>query len=326
MERESTERFRYTVSDTPSSPKFMKVAYGNGMPSNLKRSWMARIQLPVFFLCFLVSTWKSARHVDYIHCHWLPAGLIGRLVQPKGCKMLLTLHHGHKKNSLFKWILKGVNVAVFNSSYTQEKTNAIFPVPKQEIIYPGIDPNFFCPPEVSAVQEKLQVLFVGRLIKLKGPDILLEAFLDVQNELENINISLVFVGEGPMRNELEQRVNEMQLTEKVTLKGQVGRQNLLEIYRESSVFIIPTILTPSGESEGFGLSAVEASSCGLPVIGSASGGIKDIVDHGENGYLFEPSNVSELKSRLMDVLTHPDNRKEMGVKARKKVLSHFLIG
>lgn len=138
------------------------------------------------------------------------------------------------------------------------------------------------------------VCYVGRLSYLKGVDILLNSWAQLPAEIRCHTI-LALVGDGEERPVLEELIARLALKDSVILYGM--QENVRDYYWASDVFILPS------RQEGLSNSMIEAMSCGLPVISSATGGALDIVADGQNGWLFrndQPEHLCQILMRCLD--------------------------
>jgi N-acetyl-alpha-D-glucosaminyl L-malate synthase BshA len=126
---------------------------------------------------------------------------------------------------------------------------------------------------------------------------------------------LVMVGDGPMRAEAESLVNELGMAEQVQFPGLVDDVSDLVPFAEA--------LVVSSEEESFGLSALEALACGVPVAGYDSGGMKEVVEDGRSGFLVRFGDVPALASRLKTLLADEKLRREFGARGRKRAVDEF---
>ena len=141
------------------------------------------------------------------------------------------------------------------------------------------------------------VLFVGRLAEKKGVTYLI-------NAMKNIDALLIIVGDGPLKQQLEEQASQMK--NKIKFLGAKTHEELKTIYASSDIFVAPSITAKDGDKEGFGLVFLEAMASGLPVIGSNSGGIPSIVKDGENGFLVEEKDVKDLQEKIEILIRNPD--------------------
>jgi len=154
-------------------------------------------------------------------------------------------------------------------------------------------------------------LYFGRIERLKGIFTLLEAASHVPD------IPLLLVGEGNAHTDVMELIQKTELAH-VKLLGFKKGDELQELIRNS----ICTLL-PSEWFEPFGLTVLETFAHGRPVIGSAIGGIPELIDDGQNGFLFEPGNALALQTHMAWMAENPDRALEMGSAGRQKVETKF---
>lgn len=159
--------------------------------------------------------------------------------------------------------------------------------------------------------------YTGRLLRGKGLEFLLRAFagLAVRGP-----VHLLVVGSGlgqalSVEPELHATVEALGLRSRVTFTGRVD--DVAPYLRASDVFVFPSLF------EALGLSLVEAAACGLPLVGSRTGGIVDVIAHGRSGLLVEPGDVGSLGSALLTLVEDPALRTRLGREARRTACERF---
>jgi len=120
----------------------------------------------------------------------------------------------------------------------------------------------------------------------------------------------VVAGEGPERGTIQKIVDRCNLQGRVLLLGEVSDEDRKLIYNASDIFIMPNITVP-GDVEGFGIVALEAGSCGLPVVASNIQGLRDAVINGKTGYLVGEGDVEGFVSRITDMSLEKDQINEI---------------
>jgi len=137
-------------------------------------------------------------------------------------------------------------------------------------------------------------------------------FEKVQREVPS---KLILVGDGPDRSECERLTRQMDLYDKVKFLGK--QDGLVEILSSSDVFLIPS------QSESFGLAALEAMACGLPVISSSVGGLPELVRHNETGFIAEIGDIDRMAKYTLELLTNDKKYKIFSENARARAVSKF---
>ncbi|MBU3742184.1 MAG: N-acetyl-alpha-D-glucosaminyl L-malate synthase BshA [Candidatus Kapabacteria bacterium] len=139
----------------------------------------------------------------------------------------------------------------------------------------------------------------------------------LQQVRQHVNARLVFVGDGPERSDTERLVRELGLFDHVTF---LGKQSALpEILSAADVFLLPS------QQESFGLSALEAMACEVPVIATNIGGIPEVVRHGETGYVAELGDVARMARYCIELLTSPKKLEAFRASARRRAVEKFDI-
>ena len=187
---------------------------------------------------------------------------------------------------------------------------------KIDIIPPGVDTHRFRPVDQAAARARLGLdgemvlLFVGRIERLKGVDILLEtaAALDYKNK-----VTLVIAGGSsgsPEMARLKKIAGELGISTMTRFLGSVPQSELAHYYNAADVCVLPSYY------ESFGLAALEASACGTPVVASRVGGLPSVVKDGETGYLIPWRCPGPFVDKIELLLANHRLRRDMGVAAR----------
>lgn len=156
-------------------------------------------------------------------------------------------------------------------------------------------------PELGLGPDDVVLICVGRLEKIKGHDVLLQAFGRMQ---PGKHAKLLIVGDGPCRQELERQIIEEGLQQNVRMLGQ--RNDIPDLLNLCDCFVL------SSRSEGLSCSIIEAMAAGLPVIATDVGGNSELVVHGENGYIVPPDHAVILSLRLQSIIDDSARRRKFG--------------
>lgn len=314
-----------------------KVAVEGGVFQNVRRSLLAKLQLPLFLAMELIYTiWVVRKEeIELLHTHWiLPQGLIGAICgRLLHCPHILSIHgtdvNTAAKSRVLRWVTRFVTrncgKILTNSTYTRKILLSIDPSAegKVEVIPMGVDVERFWSAQSDdhkQASDTPSVLYVGRLIDWKGLDYLIEAFAIVSQRVPRVQ--LVIGGEGPEEEKLKQQVKNLGLTESVHFVGFIENKELSRYYHDAAVFVLPSIQT-EGQTEGLGVVLLEAMACGTPVIGSDVGGIPDIIRDGWNGYLVKERSPHELAERIVALLENPAVREQFEENGLRTVHEYF---
>jgi N-acetyl-alpha-D-glucosaminyl L-malate synthase BshA len=317
---------------------YQRLCYGDGLLNNLRNSRLAVAQTPFFILVdfiYLLYILRKKR-IDLIHAHWsLPQGFLGILAGHLLRVPCVTTLHGSDvfglRRPIFrlpnKFAIRHADICTANSRATAQKALRMAACRNLMIIPMGVDLNHFKKTtEVGDLRKKLRldgevILSVGRLIDLKGTDYLIKALPKVL--LRFPQTKALIIGSGPQKSYLLNLAKELHIKDSVVFVGQIPHSQMAKYYSLADVFVLPSITSKMGETEGFGVVLLEAMACGLPVIGSDTGGIPDIIKDGETGLLFRQKDSQELANQIIRLLTDEDLRKKMVVNARNLVETQF---
>lgn len=159
------------------------------------------------------------------------------------------------------------------------------------------------------------VLFVGELKPEKDVVTLLHAFAPVCRS--HSGARLIIVGDGPDRSFLQQKSEELGISDHVEWKGHVPYQQLGPLYAKAAVFVLPSV------HESFGRVLIEAMSYGVPVVSTDTEGGSEIVRDGITGFIVPKRNPEEMARRIVYLLSHPAEAERMGMAAREDVRSRY---
>ena len=229
------------------------------------------------------------------------------------------------RNLLFRDAAAGV---AMSRLIADELAQAGFERPRIRHIPHGVDTQRFRPPsadERAAARAALRlpadalvVAYTGRLLRGKGLETLVDAFARVAEREPRAHLLLVGSGAGQaLSNEdaLRGRVASRGLDGRVTFTGRVD--DVVACLSAADVFAFPS------EFEALGLSLIEAAACGLPCVGTRTGGIVDVIEDGRTGLLVPPSDVEALGAALAGLLEDPARRRAMGEAGRARVRERF---
>ena len=171
----------------------------------------------------------------------------------------------------------------------------------------------------NGIEEEANVfMYVGSLKALKCPEIIIDA-LDVlgTSYLRKNKILFVFAGDGNLKENLEEKVDKLELRNHVRFLGNVEREEVCHLYKLSDYYII------SSDFEGTPLSMLEAMFNRLPILASNVSGINSIITNGQNGLLFDNKNRLDLANKISYVTSNVSTLKEMVFNADEYYACHF---
>jgi phosphatidylinositol alpha-1,6-mannosyltransferase len=266
-----------------------------------------------------------------------PLGLMAKGLRAAGAKKIVALTHGHEvwwaKLWPFSWAIKhigkNVDALTYLGDYTRNAIATALPASSQEKMVhlaPGIDTEHFSPARRSprirqelGLEGKKVIVSVGRLVHRKGQDFLIDSLPIIAQKVPNVH--LLLVGEGPYRAELERRSKTLGVRDRITFIGRVQYSELPEYICAGDIFAMPSRSRLAGlEVEGLGIVYLEASACGLPVIGGISGGAPDAVLEGITGFSVDGRSATAIAEAAIRLLSNPEYAEKLGAQGREWVV------
>ena len=212
------------------------------------------------------------------------------------------------KSDLIIYISEAVKRS-FETSLKLKNTNNI-------VIYNGIPNEFLNIPLQKPINNEIKIAYVGRLAKLKGVDLLIDAFYNLRKK--GMNVKLNIIGDGEEGKNLKERVKELQLENSIIFMGR--KKDVIPILDETDIFVYPSIC-----EEGFGISVIEAMARGSIPITFKRGGIPEIITNKKNGILVENINSQELSNAIENVINMKPNEKNAIIENAIKRAKDFSI-
>jgi phosphatidylinositol alpha-1,6-mannosyltransferase len=271
-----------------------------------------------------------------------PLGLLASPLRKLGVKNIVGMTQGHETGwamtpgtrQALRKIGNNTDYLTYISEYTHQKiAKALTPqaAARMRRIVPGVNITEFSPANSSSGNDlraelgwtdRPVIVCVSRLMARKGQDELIRALPMVQKT--SPMASLIIVGEGPYRKDLESLIKKFGLEKFVHLTGKVSQSDLSKWYAAGDIFAMPCRTRMGGwDVEGLGIVFLEGSATGLPVVVGDSGGAIDAVLDGETGYLVDGSNTNEIAQRISYLISNPDVAKKMGEAGRNWVTQEW---
>ncbi len=261
---------------------------------------------------------EPSLHGDVVHAHMPnPLGELGIALSRRHVPTVVSFHGQLGRQRILEPLYGPVRqrvldraAVVFASCDKMGEAEELASVrSKVEVLPYGVSPSVIAQPAADThADDRLRVIFVGRLVYYKGLDILLDAMSRVPDA------SLTIVGEGPLRSDLEAQAVRLGMQDRVRLAGSVSDQALRELYGSHDAAVLPSV----SRAEAFGLSMAEAMASGLPVVSTRLGTGTDWVNvHEESGLVVEPGDAEALAGALAR-LVDPAERRRLGAGAQAR--------
>jgi len=314
-----------------SSLEFDFIKFPTWQWKNLKLMYI----YPVVFYSIVIQ------NPDFVIATTWDLGKIASFFCSSNKQKLITVYHGlevtkkmtkQRLVNLTKTIKKSdLNIAV--SKFTKEQLVSISKADEERIsvINNGVDLEKFKPLlpnkdliEKYGLQNKRVVLTLSRVIERKGHDIVIQALSKVVKKYNNVIYLIAGAYHTDFYNKLVDLVNKLNLGQKVIFTGKLSPEEISEIYNLCEFYIMVSKgNSRNGDSEGFGITYLEANACKKAVIGSKTDGIIDAVEDGVNGLLVAPNNILETEQAIVQLLENKDLANKLGENGLQRIKMNF---
>ncbi|HRY27845.1 MAG TPA: glycosyltransferase family 4 protein [Candidatus Moranbacteria bacterium] len=210
---------------------------------------------------------------------------------------------------IIKKVWREAYFVIANSQGLAELSLKSSPEKEIGIIPNGIDIEEFFPDLSKKNKDQFTIICVSRVTPRKGIRFLIQAFNVLSRRYDYIK--LVIVGDGNERASLEDLVQALGLKEKVLFTGPVLHEKVLGYYQKANIFALPSM------NEGMSNTMLEALACGLPLVATDTGGTKELIEDGQNGFIVKMKESHDLAEKIEKFLLNRNLEKEMGQKSRE---------
>lgn len=272
----------------------------------------------------LISLIKNRKY-DIVHVHLFPANVFAALASlflPKNIKWVFSEHsiYNRRRSSKIFKILDAFTYGCYSkvicvSKQVQFALIEWLPNLKRKSV---VISNAVPVPDLSnwSPVKKYDILFIGRLTKAKGVDVLLKAIYILKEKYQK-EIKAVIVGEGCLGEKLKELVVELGIDKEVKFLG--VRRDIERFMKSARLFVLPS------RWEGLPLTILEAMSCRMNIIATKVGGIPEVIENGEEGILISPEDPEALAKAIIELLKDEELRIKLGFNAFKKVKEKYSI-
>jgi glycosyltransferase involved in cell wall biosynthesis len=280
-------------------------------------------QLAYFAEAGLLASTLRRRGVQHLHNHFGDSSCTVAMLTSalSGIPFSFTLHGPGIFFEAYTWRLdEKLTRATFCACISYFcRSQAAFFAPQDRwdrlhIVHCGITPDMYRPAEHRPTDTP-RLLFVARIAKVKGLDVLMEALPAVVAAHPGVHLDIV--GDGPDRAALEQLVATRGLSGHVSFLGYRSQAEVAALLAGTDVFVLPSF------AEGVPVTLMEAMGAHVPVVATQVGGVSELVDDGVNGFIVRPGDPESLADRIVTLLDDPGRRAEMGAAGRRTVEAEF---
>ena len=271
--------------------------------------------------CVLVQ-WEKSAGIEHIHAHFgtnsTTVVMLAYLLGGVGYSFTV---HGPEEFDKPEFIhipekISHCRFVVAISSYGRSQLFRWIPVAewqKVNLVRCGLDAAFLKDLPVKIPDTSRQLVCIGRLCEQKGQLLLLDAVKQLRDE--GIHCKLILAGDGPMRTDIERRIAEYVLGDRVEITGWISSDQVKRLLLESRGMVLPSF------AEGLPVVIMEALALRRPVISTYVAGIPELVQQGKNGWLVSPGDVDRLKTAMQDLLNTNNAELELMGNAGFKAVS-----
>ena len=281
---------------------------------------------------FIVTTWGMAKSFNFLKKRYPKSKMI---VVAHGLE--ITRLKPSRELSTMTKVVSSSDLVLSVSKFTRDEIiNRLDSINTNHVKFlpNGVDTNRFFPIEANeSFLEKYNIpigsdliLTLARIIKRKAHDDVIRAMPDILSAFPQAHYAIA----GPHRKKdpylyfLKQLVKDLSLENHVTFIDFIPDEDLKKIYSVSKVYVMASrTLHETGDSEGFGITFLEANACGCPVIGSYEGGIPDAVENEINGLLVPSDSPNDISKAIKKLFSNEDYRKNIAKKGMERVSNKF---
>ncbi len=266
-------------------------------------------------------------HAHYAVPHAASAYLAKQILNSQGIKVITTLHgtditlvgSDQSFRRVIKFTIEKSDGVTAVSDYLKQQTIREFDIRREiKVIYNFIDParptqyRSQCDRESYAPHGEKILMHASNFRPVKRVGDVVRIFAQVH---ARIPAKLILIGDGPERLSIQQLVKDLKLSADVHFLGE--QDHLEPLFFCADLFLLPS------EQESFGLTALEAMNCNVPVIATETGGLPEVITHGETGYLYPVGETKKMAEKSIELLSNPEKHELFKQQARRRATESF---
>jgi colanic acid/amylovoran biosynthesis glycosyltransferase len=285
-------------------------------------------------LLYKLKGFLAADPFDILACHFGPNGLTGMLLKQLGVPgKVITFFHGYDLSSyplrhgskVYEELFQRGDLFLPISDFWKARLISLgCPPEKIRVHHMGIDlGKFRFKPRTVCPGQPVRLVTIARFVEKKGLYYSICAVAKVLSDHPNVEYTIV--GDGPLRQDLLNLIQELGVGEKVRLCGWKDAQSILEILAETHILLLHSVVSKNGDMEGIPVSIMEAMAMGIPVISTRHSGIAELVQDGQSGFLVVEKDIDDTAAKINRMIETQETWPEMGAVGRRIVETDFNI-
>ncbi|MDJ0556882.1 MAG: glycosyltransferase [Microcoleaceae cyanobacterium MO_207.B10] len=269
-------------------------------------------------------------HVDAVLAEFGPTGVaMMDICQEIGLPLIVHFHGADaNRNDIvfgevgqhYPELFQKAAAIVTPSNFLRERVLKLGASPQKVIVnYNGVDTSLFT--EAYPALSPPTFIAVSRFVDVKGPQLSILAFKKVVEACHDAR--LIMVGDGPLLESCQQLARALEISSSIDFLGVKQHSEIIDIMHSGRAFIQHSIRTSDGQCEALGIVFLEAGASGLPVVGTFSGGIPEVVTDGETGLLVAECDINRMAECMLRLAENPNLAEELGKAASRRVSTNF---
>jgi glycosyltransferase involved in cell wall biosynthesis len=275
----------------------------------------------------------ARNNIDHVHVHFAnrAAHTALFLKEISGIPFSVTAHGQDfmkdlGNEDLLREICAAAEFVAAETAYSRNLLRQRCPdsVAKIHRVYNGIDLEHFPMPVSAAINNPVpRIISIGRLVAFKGFEYLIDACAELARR--GFDFVCDIVGDGPLRDNLQTKIEMLNLSSRVNLLGSLSQRVVFEKLQSADIFALASVTDAQGASDVFPTVILEAMASARPVVSTRLAGIPELVMHGQTGVLVSPSDTTALTQGLEQLLRNAESRLRYGRAGRARIEEHFRI-
>jgi glycosyltransferase involved in cell wall biosynthesis len=277
---------------------------------------------------FTARAQRSARawEIALIHAHFgWSAPYAAALARATGVPLLVTFYGSDASAPppmRYRHVLEQSQRVIAVSEYVTDRLRALGFTGPIELIRNGVDLSRLTPrTSAPTLAQGRRLLFVGRLVEVKGADVLMRAMPAVLAKHPDTRLELI--GEGPERQPLGRLARQLGIERAIRFRGGVDHHQVLEAMARAHAVVVPSRVMPGGQAEASSMAFKEALALGVPAIATASGGLTEACPPALRQELAAPGDPTALAGAIMSLLDDPDRWPHRATLGRLWLAEHY---